>query len=282
MHGYSTKFQALNSTWDAFHRSYDDLRAREADLSSLETVDLLSQLIVQFRDIVAAVRDLPTNEATRQVSDILVGTAQDEDLALRQLRGTFEKSVAEGDGVTFRPLDPTLFDAFDAQLVASNTLRLQAGQALADVLNAISQETSEETKADAEEFAARLSALLKDWDEFHQDYDNWLKTEGGCDRSQASETLGGFTIGFAKIAGRVRDLPGATFLRPLGELLVEAAEREEQALRTLRNTWRPFDNDIYRTLDLERNNANRLRRQVGTGLQDLLARYKITSRDLEQ
>ncbi len=121
---------------------------------------------------------MPTNEATRQVSDILVGTAQDEDLALRQLRGTFEKSVAEGDGVTFRPLDPTLFDAFDAQLVASNTLRLQAGQALADVLNAISQETSEETKADAEEFAARLSALLKDWDEFHQDYDNWLKTEG--------------------------------------------------------------------------------------------------------
>ena len=280
--GYLDELQRLNSTWDAFHRSYDDLGAREADLSSLETVDLLSQLIVQVRDIVAAVRDLPTNEATRRVSDILAGAAQDEDLALRQLRGTFEKSVAEDDGVTFRPLDPTLFDAFDAQLVTTNALRRQADQELADVLAGVSEETSEESKTQATEFMTQFNQLLQAWDKFHQDYDDWRKSEGGCARSVAITTLGGFTLQFADIAGRVSDLPRATFLRPLGELLVEAAEREERALRTLRNTWRPFDNDIYRTFDLERNNANRLRRQVGTGLQDLLARYKISSGDLEQ
>ena len=68
----------------------------------------------------------------------------------------------------------------------------------------------------------------------------------------------------------------------MGELFVEAAEREDEALRDLRNKWRPFDSEVYHRLDQERNEARRLRRQVTAGVQDLLPRYAISVQELEQ
>jgi len=75
----------------------------------------------------------------------------------------------------------------------------------------------------------------------------------------------------------VRDLPRATFLRPLGELMVEAAEREEGALKELRTSWRPFDPQVFQTLDRQRNTSGKLRRQVALGIQELLESYGIDS-----
>ena len=61
---------------------------------------------------------------------------------------------------------------------------------------------------------------------------------------------------------------------------MEAAELEKQALLELRSSWRPFDANIYDTLDRERSTAGRLRRQVDAGLQDLLPRYAISAQDV--
>ena len=301
---YSLAFRELNSDWDKFHKSYDLFRSQEAELTSAKTVFRLSQLIDEFRDIVAAVRNLPTSEITGPVSQILAEAAEDEDLALRKLRGTFQKSESapsevppafsespdtapqlpeetstpEDGEVTFIPRDPTLFDAFDDQIVKTNATRSQARQGLAGVV----EKTSEENQAAAEEFARQYDLLLQAWNGFHKEYDTWRRSEGGCDQSQAIATLGSFTIRFGELASRVREFPRATFLRPLGELIVEAAEREEQAIRLLRNTWRPFDADVYRTLDTERNMAGKLRRQVAGGIEDILAQYDISVQDPAQ
>ena len=62
----------------------------------------------------------------------------------------------------------------------------------------------------------------------------------------------------------------------MGELLVEAAEREERAARELRDSWQPYNLEVYRNLDQERGTANRLRRQVTVGIQELLERFGIT------
>ena len=75
----------------------------------------------------------------------------------------------------------------------------------------------------------------------------------------------------------MRDLPRATFLRPLGELMVEAAEREESALRELRTSWRPFDPQAFQTLDRQRNTSGKLRRQVALGIAELLESYGIAA-----
>ncbi len=276
---YSLALLQLDTDWDKFHQDYDDFRAQEADLTPAQTVARLSQLIDQFTEIAAAVRALPASETTRPVSEVLAKAAEAEELSLRKLRGTFKKSestpgeeatASEGSEATFTLLDPTLFDAFNAQLIESNGMRRQAGQGLADVLGI----TSEENQAAVEDFTGQYDLLLQGWGQFHKDYDAWRRADGGCDVPQAISTLGGFTLRFGELAGRVRDLPRDAFLRPLGELLVEAAEREEQALRDLRNGWRPFDADVYEVLDQERNISGKLRRQVASGILDLLARYK--------
>jgi hypothetical protein len=59
---------------------------------------------------------------------------------------------------------------------------------------------------------------------------------------------------------------------------MEAADREEEALRVLRNSWRPFAADVYRALDQERAKAARLRRQADVGVQELLERFELSLR----
>ena len=82
-------------------------------------------------------------------------------------------------------------------------------------------------------FTEDYNALTLDWDSFHKDYDEWRNTDGGCNRSQMMQELGRFGVSFSEIARDARNLPAATVLRPMGGLLVEAAEREERALRDL-------------------------------------------------
>ena len=281
---YSTGVGRLNSAWDSFHQSYDEFRAEEADLSSVEVVDRLSALIARLREnVVDEVIALPTTPATLPVSEVLAGAVEDEDLALRRLRGTFEKKEVQSDppdsadssdpsdGVIFEPRDPSLFDAFDAQLVAANTARRQALVALA----AVSLGVSEEREAQVGAFSAEYEELATALKAFHLGYDQWQRGERACNRSAAVDSLGDFSISFSRIAERARQLPRATFLGPLGALLIEAAEVEVRALRGLRNEWRPFDSSVYGTFDGERDAAGKLRRQVAVGLQDLRARYQI-------
>ena len=72
-----------------------------------------------------------------------------------------------------------------------------------------------------------------------------------------------------ELGRKVRGLPQSSYLLPMYNLLVEAAAREEGAIRALRNSWRPFTVDAFKAVDQERLNANRLRRQADTGLQEL-------------
>ena len=260
---FSEGLKALDSSWDKFHFEYDTIRSQGGGLAPL---------VDRFRSIVSAVRGLPANEATEEVAEKLAKAAEEENLLLRKLMGAFQTGEASSDSNA-----ASRFDEFDAQLVKANAARRQAGQELATVV----EELSESTQAEVKGFTGKYDILTRKWDEFHQDYDDWRRTEGGCDRSKAIDTLGQFNVAFAEIAGSVRGLPSATFLRPLGEILVEAAEREEDALRGLRNTWQPFDVSVFDLLDRERNTAGKLRRQVTVGVQDLLERYRISPEELE-
>ena len=299
-------FNTTDAAWDTFHQEYDAFRSLEGQLTSGEIVTQLGLLIDQFRNIVISIRQVPTTETTRDVVDALAQAGEEEDLALRRVRGTFQRnegltngesaassgenggfegdnaasstgSSEEGSEGSFTALDLGLFDAFDAQLVLSNAARLQVRHSLEDILEAI----SEETEIIVEDFSVPYQVLLQGWNDFHKDYDEWRQTEGGCDRSKAVDTLGRFTVTFGNIASNVRILPTAAVLRPLGEILVEAAEREERALRALTDGWRPFEVQVYRTFDQERSAAGKLRRQVAVGLQELLERFNISSDELE-
>ena len=300
---FSTAFSLIDLSWDEFDRSYDSFRSDEPELTSAEIVSGLNQLVDEFSGIVVAVRKLPASEVTRAVVSTLAQAADDEELALRKLRGSFEKleapappaeSAPEGaveepqagseaqesdkDETKFVQRDRSLFGAFDAQMIASNSLRREVPQALTVVL----EDASAANRAAVADFASQYAVPTRSWDAFHQGYDLWRVSEGGCDRAEVVATLGGFVLQFGELAIRVRSLPGAVFLQPMGELFVEAVEGEEEALKNLRSVWRPFDRAIYHALDQHRIEAQRLRRQAATGLRDLLARYGITPPEVER
>ena len=212
---YISAFDDLNSDWDEFQAAYDLIRTDEAELTSLETVLRLGGLVDDFRGITLAARNLPTTEVTRHVSQFLSQAADDMDLALRRLRvekfegeptsieevsaeepelGADEQQPTDSNGATpapeavvsFEPRDPTLFDAFDEQLVIGNALRREAVRELAHII----ADTSEENGEIVQGFASQYDRVTQAWDSFHEDYDVWRATEGGCDRADAIQTLG--------------------------------------------------------------------------------------------
>ena len=294
--GFSEDFQQIALAWDQFHQDYDSFRAEEGSLTSAETVQRLSQLVDQFRDVAVSVRQLPTFDGTRRTAQLLADAALEEETALRNLRDTFQPSgeepsangeeevsesspedegTTEESGSVFIAENPSLFSIFTSQLVMSNEARRQAQLALADVLD----EVSGQSRREVQDFDDQHRLLMAAWDSFHQSYDQWRKANGGCDRAEAISELGRFSLQFSDISSKVGDLPRATSLRPMGELMVEAARLEQQALNELRNSWEPFDDGAFQGLDRERGTADKLRRQVTLGLQELLERYGISDQD---
>ena len=281
---FSDAVKSASGSWDRFHRDYDSFRTDQSGLTPEQAERALGGLVDDFRAVVLAVRDLPSTSTTDLVASLLAEAVEEEDLALRLLRGALPKSVensteSSGNGdesadeTVLVPGDPALFDLFDVQIVGANSARRQARKALASATESVSADS----RAAIEAFASQHADLNQEWDAFHKEYDLWRSTEGGCDRTKAVEALGGFTLRSAELSGSVRDLPRATFLRPLGELMVEAAEREEGALRELRTSWRPFDPQAFQTLDRQRNTSGKLRRQVALGIAELLESYGIAA-----
>ena len=269
---FDAAVQSASSDWDRFHRNYDSFRTVQGGLTSEEAADRLGDLVNEFTDVVLAIRDLPSTPSTDRAALLLANAVEDEDLALRMLRGAIPNGE-EGNGEAPATGEPTLFDLFDVEVVDANAARRQAGLELASALESVSSDSRNAIEA----FVTQYTALNEEWAAFHGDYDGWRSTEGGCNRTKAVQALGGFAIRASELSGDVRDLPRATFLRPLGELMVEAAEREEGALKELRTSWRPFDPQVFQTLDRQRNTSGKLKRQVALGIQELLESYGIAS-----
>ena len=318
---FATAFGALGEQWDQFQADYDSFRAAQPGQTPEESLERLNSLVGQHREIVLAQRALPSGANTRYVSDVLAGAVQDEDSALRRLRGSFQQEgegdageassglfsglsglppngdkkedgengegrmeesptptpAPEGNGppeveVSIQAGDPGLFDAFDEQLGLTNQARREAGLALAGAVSA----ASADSRAAVTSFTIGHDGLVRSWDGFHSDYDSWMAAEGGCDRAEVTAAIGGFALRMGEIAASARQLPKAQPLRPLGELTVEAAHREEEALRQLRANWSPFEASVYQALDREITASGKMRRQVSLGILELLDRYGIS------
>ena len=63
----------------------------------------------------------------------------------------------------------------------------------------------------------------------------------------------------------------------MGELILQAAQREQAAILSLRETWRSLDTSAFARYSADRSFAATLRRQTTLDLQDLLERQGIDS-----
>jgi hypothetical protein len=59
--------------------------------------------------------------------------------------------------------------------------------------------------------------------------------------------------------------------------LLQAAQREQAAVLSLRETWRSLDTSAFGRYSADRSFAEKLRRQTALDLQDLLERQGISS-----
>jgi hypothetical protein len=242
-------------------------------MDNAEVLLRLEQLMRQLGAVLEAVDRLPAAPAAEDSIEMLQDAAEAELRALANVYETLdlvvmedaaEKPDAPGEDESGQPVGPLLetmnptIEDVEATLreVRRTTREFLDGHALADL-------------EEVQEFVGEYERLLADWDAFHQRYNDWRRTEGGCDRTEVLQALGQFSIRIDELGRQVRDLPESGYLLPMYTLLVEAVEREEGAVRALRNSWQPFTVDAFIAVDQERDNANRLRRQANIGLQEL-------------
>ena len=262
---FSTAFDALQTDWEDFHSSYESLNDGQAGLEPTAVLSRIDELIGDFGSIISGVKDLPAADDAESLAEELGEAADSQKMGLKELQSEI-KSLEEGSSRT------AAFDAFDVYVGESKDVLKKTEKEL----KGLTKDDSAKDTAAVEDFAREFGELLDSWNGFHSDFDKWVDSEGGCDRAEVIQSLGEMSLEFGRLADRARNLPTASYLRPMGGLVVEAAEGEEEALRVLRNTWRPFSADVYKALDRQRADAGRLRRQASVGVQELLDRFQAS------
>ena len=268
---FSTEFESVSNDWASLHNAYDSVRDNQDMLSATESSTQLVDVIDDLNNVQSAIADLPSSGITKGMIDDLKSAAEAEEDVLTALKESFDSQADSEDGS-----DEPSFTDTDAKVSDADDVREQVD----DELKSILDDSSSDKIADIDTFRQEYDLLIPNWAAFHNDYNEWRRTEGGCNRVEVTKRLGKFALSFGDISKQVNNLPQTSFLRPMGDSLVDAAQREEEALRILRNTWRPFANDAYRALEQERDNAGRLRRQANVGVQELLQRFGISPDEL--
>ena len=276
---FSAAFDAIKNDWNKFHDDYADLQKDADRLDAAAILARLDQFTGQVEAILEAVYALPSADVTEGMIEMLQEAVEAEFEAL------FDVSAALQTGgfptpTVFPPGIPTptpfvggasgeeagsILGWMDTVIEESEAVLKEVSRTIKTTVD----DDPEENLAEVQDFNEAYRGLLVEWDAFHQHYNDWRKTEGGCDRTEVLQSLDQFNLRIGELGRKVRDLPQSSYLLPMYTLLVEATEREEGAIRTLRNSWRPFTVDAFKAVDQERVNANRLRRQAGIGLQEL-------------
>jgi hypothetical protein len=270
---FSDALDAVNNDWNGFHGDYAELQEAAVHLDPFAVIAELDRLIARFDAIVEAVSGLSAEGATEGVAGTLQAAAAAEREALLSVHARMQENLAalvEGRSQLPHPTGSTgsLLDEMEAIFEESEAVLEQVDRTVRLLID----DDPEDTLAEVENFEDHYAALVAKWDAFHQRYAGWRSTDGGCDRTEVLRSLDGFNLRMGDLGREVRSLPQSSYLLPMYNLLVEAVEREEGAIRALRNSWRPFSVDAFKTVDQERVTTDRLRRQAAVGLQQLRAR----------
>ena len=274
---FSVAFNAVKADWNQFHADFAALQqdARRTDPS--QVISQFQGLLAQFSVIAEAVEQLPSSDASAGMAATLQEAAEVQGRALLAIRTALTETgppqpVGSLEGVTPEaPPTPTpvppgpALDAMTSLIQDVEALLEQVSGRVAMLID----EDPEATRSELDDFDGYYTDLLIEWDNFHRLYNDWRRTDGGCDQGEVLRSLDRFNLRIGELGRQVRNLPQSSYLQPIYTLLVEGLAREEGAIRALRNSWRPFTVDAFKVVDQERLNADRLRRQAEIALQEL-------------
>ena len=260
---FAQSFDLVKNDWQEVHDEYSDLLDKIESMEPADVIASLDQLVEKFTLVVDALDELPAPTGAESTVEALQNAAQAELDAFNTAREPSDK-----------PELPD-FSGIDASVKASEDALADTGQTISDAPEAdpIVPTDPEINLAELQVFYDEYDSLVVSWDEFHDRYNDWRASEGGCDRTEVTQALEQFSLRTGAIARDVRDLPRAGYLLPMYTSLVDAAGREENAIRTLRNSWQPFTVDAFKAVDEDRINVDGLRREADIALQQLRNRF---------
>lgn len=279
---FQAAFEPVQADWEELHDAYESLKD-DADGSKADAVYAgLEKHVAGLKSVIGTLEDLPelkgaedTVEALQEAADaeleafeaaVEAGSAKGSDGA--DDAAAAESSEKDDAAAEAEEVELPDFDALDEVVSASAKAIKSANSTIDD----LADPDAEKGLVELSVFDAEYPRLVTQWDRFHQRYNDWRGTSGGCNRATVAAELNEFNLRMSQIARDVRGLPSAGRLLPIYSLLTEAASRDENALRTLRYTWQPFTLDTFKALHQERINTNGLRRQADIAVQELQSR----------
>ena len=297
---FSLAFDKVKSDWQDLHDEYTELREEAESLEVQEVLDGLDELIKKLNAVIDALDELPHLAGTENTVDDMLSAAKAERKELRtaakpakpsatptkadtaadsESSSTSSSSAAGSSSATAKTAAakdeaeaaPELpdFTKADESVEAGETALKQAARTVRSIADVDVEESLGELAA----FNSEHRRLRSAWDDFHDDYNAWRESEGGCNRADVIGELDQFSLRMSSLTRDVRALPQTGFLLPMYTLMVEAAEREETAMRTLRYTWQPFTVDAFKGLHEQRIVTDGLRRETAIGLEEIRTRF---------
>ncbi len=298
---FSLAFDKVKDDWQNLHDEYTELREEAESMEVEDVLAGLDELVKKLNEIIGALDELPHLAGTENTVDDMLSAAKVERKELRTAAkpakpakassttasattttdgdSSSSASSAAGSSTTAQTSDakdeaeevPELpdFTKADESVEAGETALKQAARTVRSVADV----DVEESLGELATFNSEHRRLRSAWDDFHDDYNAWRENEGGCDRADVISELDQFSLRMSSLASDVRALPQTGFLLPMYTLVVDAAEREETAMRTLRYTWQPFTVDAFKGLHEQRIVTDGLRRETAIGLQELRSRF---------
>ena len=289
MEEFSKTFDDIADAWDDFHDDYSTLVKKERRLEAEAGVAGYAQLIERFSKIVSEIGELTPTDTSEELIETLQDASEIELEKLEYLAESLSEPpdsrsantpvptqvVTEGvpeasagdpdasDGPQEIALSPA--EELNAAIERSEAALEAVEKSIEEIVNDKSAENLEDLKG----FGVQYRVFVHEWNQFYEGFSDWRATEGGCDRVEAGMRLTEFSRQAGGLARQVRDLPQSGFLLPVYTLMVEAAEREEGAFRTLASSWTPYAVDVFKAVDEERVASGQLRRQASIALEGL-------------
>ena len=223
------------------HSDYKKLKDDAEDLKASEVNSELKDLTKALESVAVNIDDLPSLKGSREAVRAL-------EKAVKAEIDVFDSAEAEEPEEEDGEVKLPDFKKIDSAVKASDG----ALDEVVDVLHDLAVDDPAEALADLTLFDTEYDRLLQTWDRFHSGYNAWRGDDGGCDRIEVLESLTKFSANVDAVGDSVRSLPKSGYLEPVHRLLVEAVEGEEQAFRSLRDTWQPFTLDALRAVDRAR------------------------------
>ena len=300
---FSLAFDKMKGDWQDLHDEYTELREDAESLEVQEVLDGLDELIKKLNAVIDALDELPHLAGTENTVDELLSAAKTERKELRTAAkpakpastsssatttddaengngSSSSSSSGSGSSASSKTTATTKeeteatpelpdFTKADESVEAGETALKQAAR----TVRSIADVDVEESLGELATFNSEHRRLRSAWDDFHDDYNAWRENEGGCQRAEVIGELDRFSLQMSSISSDVRALPQTGFLLPMYTLMVDAAGREESAMRTLRFTWQPFTIDAFKALHEQRIVTDGLRREAAIGVEEIKTRF---------